>query len=97
MTAEDELLELRAETRAQQEQIRVQQEQLAHRDELIAQLQQRIQALEERLAKNSHNSHLPPSSDRFVRQRRRLAPEEREEARRTRGTSWLDPAVSILP
>jgi hypothetical protein len=46
MTAEDELLELRAEHRAQQEQIRVQQEQLAQRDELIAQLQQRIQAQE---------------------------------------------------
>jgi len=72
MTAEDELLQLRAENRAQQEQIRVQQEQLAQRDELIAQLQQRIQALEERLAKNSHNSHLPPSSDRFVRQPRSL-------------------------
>ena len=65
MTAEDELLELRAENRAQQEQILVQQEQLAQRDELIAQLQQRIQALEERLAKNSHNSHLPPSSEEF--------------------------------
>jgi transposase len=72
MTAEDELLQLRAENRAQQEQIRGQQEHLAKQDELIAQLQQRIQALEERLAKNSHNSHLPPSSDRFVRQPRSL-------------------------
>lgn len=34
---------------------------------LIAQLQQRVQGLEEREAKDSHNSHLPPSSDRFVR------------------------------
>jgi transposase len=72
MTAEDELLQLRAENRAQQEQICVQQEQLAKRDELIAQLQQRIQVLEERLAKNSHNSHLPPSADRFVRQPKSL-------------------------
>lgn len=47
-------------------------EQLTRRDELIEQLQQRIQLLEERLSKNSHNSHLPPSSDRFVRQPKSL-------------------------
>ncbi len=47
-------------------------EQLTQRDELIEQLQQRIQLLEERLSKNSHNSHLPPSSDRFVRQPKSL-------------------------
>jgi transposase len=39
---------------------------------LIAQLQQRVQGLEEREAKDSHNSHLPPSSDRFVRQPKSL-------------------------
>lgn len=48
------------------------QEQLAQRDALIAQLLQRVQTLEERQAKDSHNSHLPPSSDRFVRQPRSL-------------------------
>src|SRR5690242_7637804 len=47
-------------------------EKLTQRDELIEQLQQRIQLLEERLSKNSHNSHLPPSSDRFVRQPKSL-------------------------
>jgi transposase len=47
-------------------------EQLTQRDELIEQLQQRIHLLEERLSKNSHNSHLPPSSDRFVRQPKSL-------------------------
>jgi transposase len=72
MTVEDELLQLRAENRRQQEQIRVQQEQLAKQEELIAQLQQRIHVLEERLTKNSRNSHLPPSSDRFVRQPKSL-------------------------
>jgi transposase len=72
MRAEEELLQRRAENRAQQEQIRVQQEQLAQQEELIGQLQQRIHALEERLAKNSHNSHWPPSSDRFVRQPKSL-------------------------
>jgi transposase len=48
------------------------QEQLAQRDALIAQLLQRVQTLEERQAKDSHNSHLPPSSDRFVRQPKSL-------------------------
>src|SRR5690242_7117242 len=47
-------------------------EKLTQRDELIEQLQQRIQLLEERLSKNSHNSHLPPSSDRFGRQPKSL-------------------------
>lgn len=65
MTPEEELLELRQENT-------VLQEQLAQRDALIAHLQQRVQALEERLAKDSHNSHLPPSSDRFVRQPKSL-------------------------
>jgi len=45
-------------------------EQLAQRDALIEQLLQRVQALEERLAKDSHNSSLPPSSDRFARQKK---------------------------
>src|SRR6266516_861265 len=65
MTLEEELLQLRQENQDLHER-------LAQRDELIAHLQQRVQALEERLAKNSHNSHLPPSSDRFVRQPKSL-------------------------
>lgn len=47
-------------------------EQLAQRDQLISQLQERLQTLEERLNKDSHNSHLPPSSDRFARQPKSL-------------------------
>jgi transposase len=65
MTPEEELLELRQENKDLHER-------LAQRDELIAHLQQRVQALEERLAKDSHNSHLPPSLDRFVRQPKSL-------------------------
>ena len=65
MTPEEELLQLRQENQELHER-------LAQRDELIAHLQQRVQALEERLAKDSHNSHLPPSSDRFVRQPKSL-------------------------
>lgn len=40
--------------------------------ETIAHLTQRVQDLEARLAKDSHNSHLPPSSDRFQRQSKSL-------------------------
>jgi transposase len=72
MTDEEELIHLREENRVQREQIGAHQEQLAQQNELIAQLLLRVQALEERLAKNSHNSSLPPSSDRFVRQPKSL-------------------------
>ena len=65
MTPEERLREMEQENTVLREQV-------TQRDELIEQLQQRIQLLEERLAKNSHNSHLPPSSDRFVRQPKSL-------------------------
>jgi transposase len=63
MKPEEELHQLRAENQALREQ-------LVQRDELLAQLLQRVQALEEQLAKDSHNSSLPPSSDRFARQKK---------------------------
>ncbi len=40
--------------------------------EQVAQLSERIHVLEAQLAKDSHNSHLPPSSDRFHRQPKSL-------------------------
>src|SRR5258707_7681664 len=68
MTPEEELHELRQEKR----QLLLQ---LAQRDDQIAQMQQQlvllseqVHALQDRLKKDSHNSHLPPSSDRFGRQ-----------------------------
>ena len=65
MSAEERIAQLEQEKS-------VLQEQLTQRDELITQLLQRVQTLEEREAKDSHNSHLPPSSDRFVRQPKSL-------------------------
>ena len=72
MTSEEELLQLRQEKSQWQDQ-------LAQRDERIAQMQQQlkllseqVQALQEQLKKDSHNSHLPPSSDRFHRQPKSL-------------------------
>ncbi len=47
------------------------QENTALRDQ-VARLSERISVLEAQLAKDSHNSHLPPSSDRFQRQPKSL-------------------------
>jgi len=86
MTAEEELFQLRREKSQWQEQLAQRDEliaqmrqQLVQRDELIAQMQQQqavlseqVQALQDQLKKDSHNSHLPPSSDRFHRQPKSL-------------------------
>ena len=45
---------------------------------LIDSFQERIKTLERQQAKDSHNSSLPPSSDRFVRQPKSLRTQERE-------------------
>lgn len=70
MKAEEELIQLRAENQQLREQVERLNEQVSQRDELIEQLIQRVNELEKRLAKDSHNSSLPPSSDRFVRQKK---------------------------
>jgi len=79
MTAEEELISLRERVRLQQETIDLQQTVIEHQQHLIEGLQQQtellaeqVQALQERLKKDSHNSHLPPSSDRFHRQPKSL-------------------------
>jgi transposase len=58
MTTDEELEQLRQENSALRDQVRV--------------LSERISDLEAQLAKDSHNSHLPPSSDRFHRQPKSL-------------------------
>jgi transposase len=86
MRAEEELVQLRREKSQWQDQLAQRDEliaqmgqQLIQRDELIAQMQQQqavlseqMQALQDQLKKDSHNSHLPPSSDRFHRQPKSL-------------------------
>ncbi len=65
MKPEEELIQLRAENQVLREQV-------GQQDELITKLSERLKVLEEQMSKNSHNSHLPPSSDRFVRQPKSL-------------------------
>src|SRR5207248_1191796 len=81
MTKDEELEQLRAEKRLLCEALRRKDEELeqshqANQDlreglkqaiEAIEYLQERVKALEGQQAKDSHNSNLPPSSDRFVR------------------------------
>ncbi len=60
MSKDEELERLRQENQTLREALR-------QAVDAIGYLQQRVNALEERQAKDSHNSSLPPSSDRFVR------------------------------
>jgi transposase len=86
MTIEEELLYLREENKVLREQLAqrdeiIQQQQellseqnalLQHHGEQMSSLSEQMKALQDRLSKNSHNSHLPPSSDRFVRKPKSL-------------------------
>src|SRR6266705_6200364 len=66
MTKDEELEQLQQENAALREQ--------------VALLSERINVLEARLAKDSHNSHLPPSSDRFHRQPKSLREKSEKKA-----------------
>jgi len=82
MTAEEELSHLQEKYRLLQEQNSVQEEYIQLLQEqvkqvpvlqaLVSQLTEQVKTLQARVAKDSHNSSLPPSSDRFVRQPRSL-------------------------
>src|SRR6266550_2959047 len=79
MTIEEELISLREHLAQRDELIRQQQAVLWEQNVLIEQLREQhgrlaeqVKSLQERLAKDSHNSHLPPSSDRFGRQPKSL-------------------------
>src|SRR5437588_8261291 len=55
-----------------QEQINLLERERSLQQQQITQLSEQLKGLQERVAKDSHNSHLPPSSDRFGRQPRSL-------------------------
>src|SRR4030081_885295 len=64
MTAEEELMELREQNSLLLEQVK----QIPVLQEIITQLSEQVKQLQEQLAKDSHNSSLPPSSYRCTRQ-----------------------------
>src|SRR5258708_8616296 len=68
MTPEEELQQLRREKSQWQEHLAQRDEQIAQMQHELKRLSEQVQALQEQLKKDSHNSHLPPSSDRFHRQ-----------------------------
>src|SRR5437667_11986007 len=79
MTAEEEVILLRQENQALRERVQVKQETIEQQQLVIeglqkqtAELAEHVQALQERVKQDSHNSHMPPSSDRFHRQPKRL-------------------------
>jgi transposase len=65
MTPEEE--QLRQENSRLREQVRSQEELIERQSQQIALLTAQVEDLQARLSKDSHNSHLPPSSDRFKR------------------------------
>lgn len=79
MTIEEELKHLQEQLKQRDEIIQQQQEVIAEQSALLQQmrgqitgLNEQVKSLQEQISKDSHNSHLPPSSDRFVRQPKSL-------------------------
>src|SRR2546421_6527030 len=72
MTPEEELLELRQQKSVLQEQLEQRDDQIIQMQQQSALLTEQVHVLQDRLTKDSHNSHLPPSSDRFHRQPKSL-------------------------
>jgi transposase len=86
MTIEEELVSLREEKKALREQLAqrdelIQQQQallaeqnalIQHHAQQMSRLSEQVKSLRERLSKDSHNSHLPPSSDRCGRKPKSL-------------------------
>src|SRR6266849_5804821 len=72
MTAEEEVVYLRQEKSLLQEQLAQRDEVITHMQHEIVLLREQVHALQEQLKKDSHNSHLPPSTDRFHRRAKSL-------------------------
>jgi len=72
MSLEEEKQRLREQLAQREETIAQQSLLIEQLQEQIAVLSQQVKDLQDRLAKDSHNSSLPPSSDRFVRQPKSL-------------------------
>jgi transposase len=87
MTIEEETQHLREQVAQRDARIQQQETQLCQQALLMQQMQEQIAALtqqvkdlQDQLVKDSHNSSLPPSSDRFVRQPKSLRPKSEKKA-----------------
>src|SRR5260221_6153373 len=94
MTMEEELVSLREENKGLREQLAqrdelIQQQQarlseqnalLQHHGEQMSSLSEQVKNLRDRQASDSHNSHLPPSSDRFGRKPKSLRTKSEKKA-----------------
>jgi transposase len=107
MTPEEELIHLRQENQALRDRARLQQAVIDQQQLLIEGLQQQadllkeqVQTLQERLKKDSHNSHLPPSADRFHRQPKSLRKKSKQKPGGQSGhpgsTLMLSPAPDLV-
>jgi transposase len=107
MTPEEEVIYLRQENQALRERASLQQAVIDQQQLLIEGLQQQVdllqeqvQALQERLKKDSHNSHLPPSADRFHRQPKSLRKKSEQKPGGQSGhpgsTLMLSPAPDLV-
>ncbi|WP_172632486.1 IS66 family transposase [Dictyobacter arantiisoli] len=74
------MISLRQENKALRELLAIRDEQLSQMQQQMTELLKQVQALQARLSKDSHNSHLPPSSDRFQRQPKSLRKKSEKKA-----------------
>ena len=91
MTKEEEHIHLQEENRRLRETVEQQREQIAQLQTQLLSLSEQVKTLHERLAKDSHNSHLPPSSDRFGRKVKSL----RKKSGKTSGGQPGHPGASL--
>jgi len=100
MTAEEEVMYLREEKRLLQEQLAQRDEQITQMQHQMQQLREQVQTLQEQLKKDSHNSHLPPSTDRFHRQPKSLRTKSEKkpggQPGHGGGTLLLSPAPDVV-
>ena len=91
MSLEEENQRLREHLAEREETIQQQALLIEQMQAQMAALSQQVKDLQDRLAKDSHNSSLPPSSDRFVRQPRSL----RKKSEKTSGGQEGHPGTTL--
>src|SRR5712691_10185804 len=94
MTPEEEVRSLRQELGMLHEQLTQRDDQITQMQQQITLLSEQVQDLQEKLKKDSHNSHLPPSSDRFGRQPKSL---RKQSGKKAGGQSGHPGSTLLVP